>query len=145
MSFSTGNSSQQSEINVTPLIDVLLVLLIIFMILVPQASNGLKAVVPQPSPKSATPPPPDPTTIVVQVHSSGDGGVVSYSINEQPVAKSEMVSRLRAIFVNRAQKVMFVKGDADLQFDRIAEVIGLGREAMVTDIGVLTPKMERGQ
>jgi biopolymer transport protein TolR len=144
MSFSTGNSSQQSEINVTPLIDVLLVLLIIFMILVPQASNGLKALVPQPPPKSSVPPSPDPATIVVQVH-SGDGGVVSYSINQQPVAKSEMVALLSAIFINRAQKVMFVKGDPDLQFDSIAEVIGLGRQAMVTDIGVLTPRAERGE
>ncbi len=145
MSFSMGNSSQQSEINVTPLIDVLLVLLIIFMILVPQASNGLKALVPQPALRSDATPPEQPNTIVVQVHSGTNGAGPSYFINRQPVLKSEMVARLSAIFVNRAQKTMFVKGDADLEFNAIAEVIGLAREAAVTDIAVLTPMAEVGK
>ena len=144
MSFSNGNSSQSAEINVTPLIDVLLVLLIIFMILVPQKPPGLKTLLPQPAPKSANPPAPSPRTIVLQVHSHPDGAP-SYSINEQPVAKADVVSKLVEIFGTREEKVMFVKGDSDLEFNCIAEAIGFGRQAMVTNIAVLTPKMEAGR
>jgi len=145
MSFSTGNSNQTSEINVTPLIDVLLVLLIIFMVIVPLTPTGLRALAPQPAPKSPVPPPTPPDTIVLQVHSGLNGGAPSYSINEQPVAKPDIVRRLTAIFAMRQERVMFVKGDPDLQFNSIAEVIGFGHQAMVTDIGVLTPKTEKGE
>jgi biopolymer transport protein TolR len=143
MSFSTGSSNQTSEINVTPLIDVLLVLLIIFMVLVPLTPIGLKALAPQPAPKSVAPPPDEPKTIVVQVHAGANGGAPSYTINQQAVAKEDLVSRLRAIFVNRQERVMFVKGDPELEFSSVAEVIGFGHQAMVTDIGVLTPRMEK--
>ncbi len=139
MSFSTLNSNQKSEINVTPLIDVLLVLLIIFMIIVPLTPTGLRAVVPQPPLKAATLPPPE-DAVVLQVHSGANGGAASYSINRQVVAKPEIVSRLTTIFATRQERVMFVKGDPGLQFSSIAEAIGLGHQAMVTDIGVLTLK-----
>jgi biopolymer transport protein TolR len=144
MSFSTGNSSQSAEINVTPLIDVLLVLLIIFMIIVPMKPNGLSALLPQP-PLKNTPTIPTPTTVVLQVHAGVDGGAPSYSINEQPVTKADMVAKLEGIYVNRSEKVMFVKGDPDLEFNAIAEVVGLAHAAMVTDIAVLTPKSQRGE
>lgn len=144
MSFSSGNSGTQSEINVTPLIDVLLVLLIIFMVIVPMKPNGLKAAVPQPTPSSATPPPPDPTTVVVQVHANSSGAP-TYTLNLQPIAKDAIVARLREIYAMRQEKTMFVKGDAELEFSSIAEVIGMGRQALVDNIGVLTPKMEVGR
>jgi biopolymer transport protein TolR len=142
MSFSTGNSNQTSEINVTPLIDVLLVLLIIFMVLVPQASTGLRALSPQPA-VQAEPQPADP--IVLQVHAGVGGALPSYSINQQPVAREAVVARLTAIFALRQQRVMFVKGDPGLEFNSVAEAIALGHQATASDIGILTPKAEKGR
>ena len=137
MSFSTGNSSQTSEINVTPLIDVLLVLLIIFMVLVPLTPIGLRALVPQPAPKSPVPPPKPPDTIVLQVHSGLNGGAPSYSINEQPVAKPDIVRRLTAIFATRQERLMFVKGDPDIEYKWVAEVIDIAHGSGIDKVGLM--------
>jgi biopolymer transport protein TolR len=138
-----GTNTAVSEINVTPLIDVLLVLLIIFMVIVPTTPKGLDALVPQPPKPNAPPPPETDRTIVVQV-APGGGGIPQYKINQDSFAKSDIEPELSRIFSTRQEKVMFVKGDKDLNYGTIAEVIGFGHQADVTNIGIITPQVEAG-
>jgi len=126
------------------MIDILLVLLIIFMVIVPVTPKGLDALVPQPPKDQQKQQEPNDRTIVVQVLYRA-GGAPSYKINEQDVAKSELLGRLTEIYANRAERVMFVKGDDDLDFRYVAEVIDIGRSANVDHIGLMTPKILAGQ
>jgi biopolymer transport protein TolR len=139
-----GNSSggAVSDINVTPLIDVLLVLLIIFMVIQPTTPKGLDSLVPQPPKPNAPPPPENDRTIVVQVLNSG--ALPTYQINSQNFPKDEIAAELTKIFETRQEKVMFVKGDRDLNFGSVAEVIGFGKQADVTNIAIITPQVEAG-
>jgi biopolymer transport protein ExbD len=125
-----GGGSYSSDINVTPMIDILLVLLIIFMVIVPVVPKGLDALVPQPPKDPTKTPPPTDRTIVVQVLYH-PGAAPTYKINETDVTKAE--------------RVMFVKGDDDVNFAYIAEVIDIGRAASVDHIGLMTPKIMAGQ
>ena len=102
------------DINVTPLIDVLLVLLIIFMVIVPVTPTGLDALVPQP-PKNPQKQQDNDRTIVVQVLYNS-GAQPSYKINETPVNHADLGTQLSGIFATRAEKVMFIKGDDNLNF-----------------------------
>ena len=145
MAMSMGSSSgAMGDINVTPMIDVLLVLLIIFMVIVPVTPKGLDALVPQPPKDPAKTPPPTDRTIVVQVLYR-PGASPSYKINETDVQKSELLPRLTEIYSNRAERVMFVKGDDDVNFAYVAEIIDIGRAANVDHIGLMTPKIMAGQ
>jgi len=133
-----------SDINVTPMIDILLVLLITFMAITPVAPKGLNALVPQP-PKNPSQSQPDDTTIVVQVTARPGGGDPGYKINDNDFSKSAIEPKLLEIFSTRANKVMFVKGDPALDYGYIAEVIDMGHQAGVDNIGLITPKVEAGQ
>jgi biopolymer transport protein ExbD len=160
-----GGGGYSSDINVTPMIDVLLVLLIIFMVIVPVTPKGLDALVPQPPKNPQQQQQQSDRTIVVQVLTTRSGECASsapsappcYKINETsvlngvggPLALKELQQRLTEIYANRAERIMFVKGDDDprhnLDFRYVAEVIDIGRAANVDHIGLMTPRIMAGQ
>jgi biopolymer transport protein ExbD len=125
------------------MIDILLVLLIIFMVIVPVTPKGLDALVPQP-PKNPQKDTTTDRTIVVQVLYR-QGASPLYKINETDVTKAELLPRLTDIYANRAERVMFVKGDDKIDFRYVAEAIDIGRSAGVDHIGLMTPKILAGQ
>jgi biopolymer transport protein ExbD len=144
---STGSASggQTADINVTPLIDVLLVLLIIFMVITPLTPHGLEALVPQPPPKDK-PPPETERTVVVQVLEAPGGGKPKLKINQDDVSWDNLGGRLTDIFKQRAERVMFVKGDPDVEFQNVAQVIDIAKGTQVVDrVGLITAKIEAGQ
>jgi biopolymer transport protein ExbD len=130
--------------NVTPLIDVLLVLLIIFMIITPRTPFGLNALVPQPPKDQNKQTTPNDRTVVVQILQAGGGNQPALKINQDEVTWDRLQSRLEEIYKTRAEKVMFVKGDTDLPFADIAQVIDVAHSAGVDKVGLITAKIEAG-
>jgi biopolymer transport protein ExbD len=128
----------------TPMIDILLVLLIIFRVIVPVTPKGLDALVPQPPKNPEKQQQNQDRTIVVQVLYR-PGAPPAYKINETDVTKADLLPRLTDIYANRAERVMFVKGDDDVNFAYVAEVIDIGKAANVDHIGLMTPKIMAGQ
>ena len=141
MTMNTGDKrGMSSEINVTPMIDVLLVLLIIFMLIVPLIPRGESASVPRPA-KTIAPP----TGAVVLELTKGPGGEAGYRINQHAVAHEDLGATVAGIFANRARREMFVKADGRLAFTEVAEAIDTVRSAGVDRVGLLTPAVEAGR
>jgi len=130
-----------AEMNVVPLIDILLVLLIIFMVITPLTPKGLDALVPQPSPNQ-TPPSPDISSklVVVQVAENG-----SLKINQEPATWDTLEARLTEIFKTRAERVAFIKGDEKVAFEKVARAIDIMHSANIDKVGLITTKIESGQ
>jgi biopolymer transport protein ExbD len=122
----------RADINVTPFIDILLVLLVIFMTITPTTPVGLPAAVPQP-------PPPGPHSSPQQdviVLSMNRNGVIR--INQQSVDSTRLVESLQDIFKSRSDRTMFVQADTDLLFADVAHLIDAGKEAGVDRLGLMT-------
>jgi biopolymer transport protein ExbD len=114
------------------------------MVIVPVTPKGLDALVPQPPKNPQQQPPQSDRTIVVQVLYR-PGAAPAYKINDTDVTRGELLPRLTEIYANRAERVMFIKGDDDVDFGFVADVIDIGRAANVDHIGLMTPKIQAGQ
>jgi biopolymer transport protein TolR len=138
-----GGGASAPQMNVTPLIDVLLVLIIIFMVIVAQSKEkGLEAQIPEPPAHPDSVPPPI-RTIVIQLAETKNGAVPELKINEQPVSWNELKPQLADIFKQRAEKVAFVQGDDEVDFEYVADVIDTARAAGVDRVGLLPKELAR--
>jgi biopolymer transport protein TolR len=135
-----GSGGPKADINMTPMIDVLLVLIIIFMVITPLTPKGLEALVPQPPPPNAKPNQSDQRTVVIVIDKDH-----KMDINGEPTSEERLGDRLEQIFKTRAERVVFVKGDPSLDFMWVAKAIDIAHGAGIDKVGLMTAKVEAGQ
>ena len=142
MGMAVGGSGggPKGDINVTPMIDVLLVLIIIFMVITPLTPKGLEALIPQPPPPNQKPNASDQRTVVITIDKDH-----KMTINQEPADENTMGGRLADIFKTRAERVVFVKGDPNLEFLWVAKAIDIAHGAGIDKVGLMTAKVEAGQ
>lgn len=131
MSMTAPSAGLNSNINITPFIDVLLVLLVIFMITLPMARKVLDIQVPVENPDKSTKPTPQ---IVLSLHADG-----SMDINTQPVLRSELAARLNEIYSVRPDKLIFIKADNSRKYNEVIDLIDVARGAGVKVFGLAPP------
>jgi biopolymer transport protein ExbD len=132
------NKGPKSDINITPYIDILLVLLIIFMVITPTKQQDLEVKVPQEAPKSDKNVPPPPGVIVVSMSETAQ-----LAINQEPVSIMELGSKLLEIYSARANKNMFISASAKLPYGDVVKIIDIAKGAGVIDVGLLTSEEVR--
>ena len=130
MAMTLGGKGTRAEINITPMIDVLLVLIIIFMVITPSTPTGLNALVPQASPPDAGPPP-ESHEIVLSVTAAG------VQLNQESVPIAQLQARLLTLFAHGGNQVVFLRGEKQLEFRQVAEVIDIARGAGVNRIAFM--------
>jgi biopolymer transport protein ExbD len=134
-----GGSASAPQMNITPLIDVLPVLIIIFMVIVAESKEkGLEAQIPQPSSDTVSP---IVRTIVIQLAEPKSGDLPILKINQQELAWPDLKAKLQDIFKQRAERVAFVQGDDNVDFEYVADVIDMARDAGVARVGLLPKQM----
>ncbi|PYV34074.1 MAG: biopolymer transporter ExbD [Acidobacteria bacterium] len=141
MAMALGDKGPMVEMNVTPLIDVLLVLIITFMVITPLTPSGLDALVPQPDPNAK----PDEQVLARTVVITIDRGR-NIKINQgEPVDIRDLGNRLDDIFKNRNERIIFVKGDDSLEFITVARVIDVAKGVGIDKIGLVTESLQESQ
>jgi biopolymer transport protein TolR len=135
-----GSGTTKSDINMTPMIDVLLVLIIIFMVITPLTPKGLEALVPQPPPPNAKPNESDLRTVVITIDAKHN-----MAVNSEATDEAKLGTRLEEIFKTRAERVVFVKGDPSIDFQYVAKAIDIAHGAGIDKVGLMTAKVEAGQ
>ena len=140
MQVGDNKGGAMAEMNVVPLIDILLVLLIIFMVITPLTPKGLDTLVPQPNPNQKQDVELENKTVVVQILTND-----KVKINNEDSTWDKLQPRIEQIFKDRAEKIAFVKGDNDVLFGEVARAIDIMRAAGIDKVGLITAKLEAGQ
>ena len=140
-----ASAGAMSDINITPLIDVMLVLLIIFMVVTPMAQKGLDIALPQPDPNASAADQQQNTNQVVMTLEEAPGGGAVISVNKNPVSNMEdLGTKLRDIFQTKSDKTMFVKAGGKIPYGKVVEAMDIARGSGVERIGIISESMDGG-